>query len=225
MKITKSITRQIGLVMHRIVAKKNGVIVFYNDEYANNLIKQIKKETDFLLGDNEGHQLYMAVKNTSKIVGEIAEVGCYSGGSSKLICEAKGDKSFYIFDTFTGLPELTKHDTSENFVEGSFFVPLNLVKEYLSGYRNVHIYKGLFPSTSKPIEDKRFSFVHLDVDLYESTLDSLKFFYPRLNRGGVLISHDYAQLSGVRKAFDEFFKDKPEPIIEMSGTQCLIVKI
>jgi hypothetical protein len=28
-----------------------------------------------------------------------------------------------------------------------------------------------------------------------------------------------------KEAFDEYFKDKPEPIIEMSGTQCLIVKL
>jgi hypothetical protein len=29
----------------------------------------------------------------------------------------------------------------------------------------------------------------------------------------------------VKKAFDEFFEQKQEPIIEMSGTQCLIVKL
>jgi len=29
----------------------------------------------------------------------------------------------------------------------------------------------------------------------------------------------------VKKSFDDFFKNKPEPIIEMSGSQCLIVKL
>ena len=27
------------------------------------------------------------------------------------------------------------------------------------------------------------------------------------------------------ESFDDFFEDKPEPIIEMSGSQCLIVKL
>jgi len=45
-----------------------------------------------------------------------------------------------------------------------------------------------------------------------------------MNKGGVIISHDYFGSPVVKKAFDDFFKDKPEPIIEMSGTQCLIVK-
>ena len=52
-----------------------------------------------------------------------------------------------------------------------------------------------------------FSFVHLDVDLYQSTKDGLAWFYPRLNRGGILISHDYSNADGVRKAFDEFFAE------------------
>jgi hypothetical protein len=70
-----------------------------------------------------------------------------------------------------------------------------------------------------------FSFVHLDVDLYQSTLSGLEWFYPRLNRGGVLISHDYTIAKGVRKAFDEFFIDKPECLIELSGSQVAFVKL
>ena len=43
-----------------------------------------------------------------------------------------------------------------------------------------------------------------------------------MNHGGVLLSHDYINHEGVKKAFDEFFEKKQEPIIEMSGTQCLV---
>lgn len=45
-----------------------------------------------------------------------------------------------------------------------------------------------------------------------------------MTKGGVIISHDYPSAAGVKKAFDEFFKDKPEPIIQISGSQCLVVK-
>jgi O-methyltransferase len=99
------------------------------------------------------------------------------------------------------------------------------VKNYLKDYQDVYFYKGLFPSTATAVEDKRFSFVHLDVDTYESTRSCLRFFYPRMNRGGIILSHDYISAAGVRKAFDEFFNHKVEPIIEMSGTQCLVVKL
>jgi len=94
----------------------------------------------------------------------------------------------------------------------------------LNKYEHINFYKGLFPSTANPIKNKNFSFVHLDLDLYEGTLDSIKFFYPRMSKGGIILTHDYKSAQGVKKAFDGFFKDKPEPLIEMSGSQCLIVK-
>lgn len=101
---------------------------------------------------------------------------------------------------------------------------LENVTSYLKEYNKVYIYKGLFPATSDPIKDKKFSFVHLDVDTYMSTSNCLKFFYPRMERGGIIISHDYINSEGVRNAFDEFFKDKMETVIELSGSQCLIAK-
>lgn len=48
-----------------------------------------------------------------------------------------------------------------------------------------------------------------------------------MNAGGVIISHDYPDSKGVKRAFDEFFKDKPEIIIELPGHdgQCLVIKV
>jgi len=210
------------------IASKNGAIVYYNDPERSkvlDLIRKIKNENEMLLGENEAYQIFMAVKRTQKINGDIAEVGSYRGGSAKLICEAMGSKTLHLFDTFEGLPELCHIDDPKHFQKGNYTASFEDVKNYLKKYRNVHFYKGLFPSTADPIKDKKFSFVHLDLDLYEATLASIKFFYPRMNRGGIIISHDYISVPGVRKAFDDFFKDKTEPIIEMSGSQCLIVKL
>jgi hypothetical protein len=63
------------------------------------------------------------------------------------------------------------------------------------------------------------------VDLFESTMAALEFFYPRMNPGAILVSHDYVEFAGVRRAFDEFFEHKSEPVIELSGNQCLVVKV
>lgn len=220
--------RKIILVQIRtLVDKKNGALIFYNDAERSavvNLIKIIRAENKMLLQTNEAFQLFMLVKNTMKLDAGIAEVGCFMGGSSKIICEAKGNKEFNVFDTFEGLPELNAIDDARQFQKGQYSASYEFVKKYLSKYPNVFLHKGYFPDTAGPIENKTFSIVHLDLDLYESTLASLKFFYPRLVKGGVLISHDYTTAPGVQRAFEEFFYDKPEPIIEMSGTQCLIVK-
>ena len=188
-------------------------------------IKKIKKEKKMMMIDPEAYQIYESVKQTGKIEGEIAEVGVYNGGSAKLICEAKGNKPVHLFDTFDGLPAPSKEDNPEQFHEGQYACSLDQVRKYLSQYPFVHIYKGLFPSTAGPIFDKKFSLVFLDVDLYESTLNCLNFFYPRMNKGGIIMSHNYLDAPGVRKAIDGFFKDKPEPVIGTVGSLCLIVKV
>jgi len=193
------------------------------------LISRIKAETDLLLGDLEAYELYQAVTKTQKLPGEIAEVGVFRGGSAKLIAETSG-KPIHLFDTFEGLPDLTGEDRPDQFRKGDYSAALENVERYLESYPNVILYKGFFPTTAGPVADKWFSFVHLDVDLYRPTLESLAFFYPRMTRGGIIIGHDYRDIprfhdSGVKKAFDEFFVDKPEVVIELlDGSQCLVVK-
>ena len=93
----------------------------------------------------------------------------------------------------------------------------------LNKYENVHIIKGKFPESGKEIVDKRFCFVHLDVDLYKSTIDSLRFFFPKMVQGGIIIIHDYHS-DGVKKAFDEFLKTKKEDVLELNMSQCMIIK-
>lgn len=191
------------------------------------LIKRIKSETNFLLNDWEALQIYLGVQKTAKVSGSIAEVGVFMGGSAKLIAHANSSqKKIHLFDTFEGLPSLHKYDNQNQFHSGQFASSFEKVQAYLSSHPEIHFYKGLFPSTATPVESEKFSFIHIDVDLYETTLACLNFFYPRMTKGAILISHDYIWADGVRKAFEEFFADKPEPVIELDfiGSQCLVVK-
>jgi len=150
--------------------------------------------------------------------------GLVSLNISKL--QAEENKKLHLFDTFEGLPELSDKDTHfgmKYWKKNQFNdTSVESVKNYLSKYENVFFYKGEFPSTSDPVENTKFSFVHLDVDLYQSTLDCLTFFYPRLVQGGIILTHDY-HTNGVRSAFDEFFRDKKIPIVELPGSQCMVV--
>ena len=176
-----------------------------------------------VLLDPEAYSVYASALRTAKIPGEIAEVGVYRGGSARLICEVKGDRSLHLFDTFAGLPKCSQWDP--DFRTGGFSASFEQVSTYLAPFPGVHFHQGLFPETARGLEQTRFSFVHLDVDLYQSTKDALEWFYPRLNRGGILISHDYANAEGVRKAFDDFFADKQECLIELAGTQVSFAKL
>ncbi|TIX21118.1 MAG: methyltransferase, partial [Mesorhizobium sp.] len=73
---------------------------------------------------------------------------------------------------------------------------------------------------------RRFALVHIDVDLYEPTRDALAFFYDRVCANGMIICDDYGSglCPGARKAFDQFFENRPEGIIELPTGQAIVVK-
>lgn len=224
-------------IINDFITTKIEAIVFYfvlkshdsKNKKIINLINPIKKDLRQSLWGFEYFQLYTLVKKTEKAHGDIAEVGVYEGSSAKIICETT-KKRVHLFDTFEGLPESGPEDYPGKRFKGNYKASYDNVKKNLRKYKNAILYKGLFPLTSKPIKNKKFSLVHLDADLYESTSKSLKFFYPRMSKGGVIICHDYSGsggLRGVKKAVDEFFKNKPEIVIEflVDSSQCIIIKI
>ena len=148
----------------------------------------------------------------------------YEGCSARLICEAKGDRTLHLFDTFEGLPAASTPDGRVHAVK-QYTCSLESVRDYLKAYPNVRFYKGRFPDTADQVPPASFSFAHFDVDLYESTLACLKYFYPRMIPGGVMLSHDYSILAGVKQAFHEFLADKPERLVEHPTTQCMVIKL
>ncbi len=84
------------------------------------------------------------------------------------------------------------------------------VAAYLGRFPNVEIHPGRIQDTAAGVAGKTFSFVHLDVDLYEPTLFALRFFDSRLADGGIIVVDDFASLTcpGVQQAVNEFEADK-----------------
>ena len=214
-----------GAHIHRTLAKFGLDLVRVGD---GSHMQQIRRSMrhGMLLNACEAFQIADTVRAALKLPGDLAEVGVYRGGSARLMCEVKGDRPLHLFDTFEGLPELTSDDGSgSRFWRNEFKSQLEMVRDFLKPYPGVFLYKGLFPETAGPVEGRTFSFVHLDVDLHDSTAACLRWFYPRMTRSGIMMCHDYSNATGVRKAVDNFFADKPEVVIQQpAGAHCLIVK-
>lgn len=158
--------------------------------------------------------------------GDSAECGAFHGASSWLICEHLKNtaKIHHIFDSFEGLSDPSETD-GRHWQPGDLQVDEAAVRNNLSSYR-VETYKGWIPSRFEEISDQRFCFVHIDVDLYQPTLDSLNFFYPRMVSGGILICDDYgfSTCPGAKQAFDTYMQDKEEKIIHVPTAQGFIIK-
>lgn len=195
--------------------------------------KYAKLKDYTLLKENQCYVVYEFCLHCLHLDGDFAECGVYKGGSAFLIAETLAsssveDKETHLFDTFTGMPAMANQDPS-GLKEGRFGdTSLADVKQYLRDFPFVVFHPGLIPSTLESVKDKRFAFVHVDVDLYQTTKDCLNFFYNRLTRGGVMIFDDYGWTffkESEKKAVDEFFEDKPETPIALQTGQAFVIKL
>ena len=187
-------------------------------------IRSVRRGRESLLSGNEAFTVYSLARSQSASDGEMAEVGVYQGVSAKLISLASHRRPLHLFDTFAGLPA-PNADEHKRMREGHYAASLASVQSFLADCPDVTYYPGLFPETAQPCAGRRFSFVHLDVDLKSSTLACLEFFYPRMVPGGIILSHDYSYLDGVRDAFAEFLSGRPERPLELATSQAMLVKL
>jgi hypothetical protein len=159
-----------------------------------------------------------------------AECGVYTGSSllacAKLAVEYGVNVQFLGFDTFKGLPKLSEEDrrlapenarylTESMFADTSLEAVKALVDE--GGYTNIKLISGLFSRTFPQIGEREYCFVNIDCDLYEGHLECLRYFYPRMAKGGILFFDDYHSLQYPmgKKAVDTFLKDKPEKLFHL----------
>jgi O-methyltransferase len=185
-----------------------------------NAVKDSCRRTFTSTTPMECAEIYNAVLSCEKTPGDMAEAGVYLGGTARLILSTSTSKRLHLFDTFAGLPF-----GEGDFEAGEWKGSIAEVRRNLSEFSSrLEFHQGYFPDSAAGLEDLRFSFVHLDLDLYQSTLSALEWFWPRMNPGAVLLSHDYPLSDGVVKAFHEFFAVRAEPFIALSGNQCVAVK-
>ena len=148
-----------------------------------------------------------------KMIGSVAECGVWRGEYAKYINYFFPDRTLYLFDTFSGFSEgdvaIDKKNSVGSDRDTSCFenTSVEYVRSKLPSPNKAEFRMGHFPETAEGLEQERFVFVRLDMDLYQPTLEGLKVFYPLLSPGGIIMIHDYFDYygwSGVKKAVDEF---------------------
>lgn len=145
-----------------------------------------------------------------ELPGAMAEFGVCTGGSLELLARLHPTKKIYGIDGFEGLPKPGKEDTHQ---EGEFALSeyeFGHLKNWFNyNHPNVEILKGYSPDVFKLLpEEVQFSFVHTDVDLYQSVKDGLDYFFPRMVEGGMMLFDDfgYNTTPGATKALLQWEK-------------------
>jgi hypothetical protein len=157
------------------------------------------------------------------VPGDVAECGCWKGHSTYLVAErlaaAGWAGRFFVFDSFEGglsdkvaADRIGGGDTdpARTLAQKQHFASdYDAVAALLRPFPFVSLNKGWIPQVFDDVPglaERRFALVHVDVDLYEPTRDSLAFFGPRMREGGLIVIDDYgsANFPGSKVAVDEY---------------------
>jgi O-methyltransferase len=181
-----------------------------------------------LVSADRCYVLYRLMRQAMHLDGDVWECGVYAGGTAAMLAglmrQAAQDKKLYLFDTFEGMPAVDAE--RDLHARGDFAdTSLESVRRFVGGEPCVYR-KGRIPETFAGLESARISLAHIDVDIYHSVMDSLKFIWPRLTRGGFLVMDDYGfpTCPGARAATDEFFADKTSLPLCLPTGQAVIFK-
>lgn len=181
------------------------------------------------------YNLYSLCKSVKDLSGHTVECGVFRGAGSHIILSILGhpESRHHIFDSFEGLSEPKDNDvpdldSAKAWETGDLSVGEDVVLRNLSRFsENVRLYKGWIPQRFAEVSDQRFRLVHIDVDLYEPTRDALRFFYPRMVAGGMIVCDDYGsdRCPGAARAMDEFFEELPESVVHLTtGTGFVVCR-
>ena len=146
---------------------------------------------------------YLAEEIIGNIPIQYLEFGVYKGDSIKEWTDLNQNpkSEFFGFDTFYGLPE----DWTYTMKKGEFDLQGNIPK--IDDPR-VKIVKGLFQETLHPFlktfNRKYKMVIHMDADLFSSTLYVLTQLDPFLENGDILMFDEFSGLTGEFKAFNDY---------------------
>ena len=162
-----------------------------------------------------------------KIPGNVVELGCFEGITTvlmqKTLDQYNSKKRIHVYDSFEGLPEKSKKDGNTEYTLGACRTQKEALIDNFEKFnvKPPEIHVGWFKDTLPKELPTQISFAHLDGDFYSSIIESLTYVYPKLSKGAIVVIDDYCDpeihnvnniLPGVKKACDEFFKDKKEKV-------------
>ena len=166
-----------------------------------------------------------------RLNGHTAECGVYQAVGSFICCKAlegtyQDGACHWAVDSFQGMSAPVAEDGAA-WNAGDLSSPIEVTRARLARFPFARVVPGWIPAVLANLPAGPYRLVHFDLDLYEPTRTALEFFYPKMVRGGVMLFDDYGFMScpGARKAAEEFFADKPEPIVELATGQAVVLKV
>ena len=176
-------------------------------------------QAETMIGLNRLNNIENCIRSILKdnIPGDFIEAGVWRGGATILmraILKESNitDRKVWLADSFAGLP---KPDAHYNADQGDKLHKIKILSVTLDEVKNnfrkydlldeqVIFLKGWFKDTLPNALIDNIALLRLDADMYGSTMEALKYLYPKLTPGGFVIVDDYNAIPNCKKAVDDY---------------------
>lgn len=183
------------------------------------------------LGGWAVHINQWASHHAKQLAGDFVECGVYKARhamSNMVYIDFKSlaDRKYYLFDTFSGLdPDLSSEKEYLTYKD-EYPDCYDFVKDSFKEYPNVVIVKGSIPKTLSQVYIEKVAYLSIDMNCVLPELEALKFFWPKLETGGIVILDDYGQSGHENQkiAMDDFASSVGIKILSLPTGQGMIIK-
>lgn len=175
-----------------------------------------------------------AALHASHLPGDFVECGTNTGIMSLAICDYvdfnRLDKDFFLLDTYSGIPE--DQISERELAHGRGYENTMYPECYDQALRNFSPFprarpiRGRVPEVLQTVAFGQVSYLCLDMNIAYPELAALRFFWPRLVTGGIVVLDDYgwSNYREQKDQLDGFAREQGVEIALLPTGQGLLLK-
>lgn len=176
-----------------------------------------------------------AAYHAAQLEGDFVECGTNTGIMSVAICNYidfnRTGKHFYLFDTFTGIPEdqvLPEERERGRLKENEMFYDdcYELARANFSPFPKAVLVRGRVPDTLPSVHIERVCYLMLDMNIAVPELAALTHFWDRIVPGGLVLFDDYGWMAyqKQKEVLDDFAARHGVRILNLPTGQGMLIK-
>ena len=136
----------------------------------------------------------------------------------------------YLYDSWEGMRRKDLNDGKEKVLEGAWsHLDIEITKNNLQSLgKNIFFNKGYIPEIfNEGSNPDDVSWLHIDLNSSKPTLESLNYFFDKIQNGVVILFDDYAWpgYEDTRKVVDDFLYEKQGQFFHFPTGQAFFIKI
>lgn len=174
-----------------------------------------------------------AAQHACHLRGDFVECGVNTGILSLAICDYidfnKTGKSFFLFDTFSGIPEsqMSERERGSRYISNTKYPDCYAqVQKNFEKFPNATLVRGIVPESLSTVQIESVSYLSLDMNIAYPERKAIEHFWPRLSPGALVVLDDYGwtDYQEQRLTLDEFAQQQGVSILTLPTGQGLMIK-